>query len=121
MSGGGGAAPAARLEHELAAVRRGFAQRRLGFADVVLLSIPEPRQLLRQRIGDRTRRRRHFDLHARLAEPLAEWYGAVERLDPGRVLQGFPVSLDSVTLPAPRPDRHDLSLLEDLVHELPRL
>ena len=38
-----GVAPITRFEHELMAVRRMFTQRRLGFADVVLLSIPDPR------------------------------------------------------------------------------
>lgn len=55
-----------------------------------------------QREGDSTRRRRHFDLHARLVDPLAEWYAAVDRLDPGRVLHGFPAALDAVTRMPPR-------------------
>ncbi|MFE5704347.1 hypothetical protein [Rhodococcus koreensis] len=116
-----GAAPVTRFEHELAAVRRMFTQRRLGFADVVLLSIPNPQQLLRQRTTDSTRRRRHFDLHARLAEPLAEWYWVVDRLDPGRVLGGFPLELDTARLPPSRSDRHDGDLLDSVIDELPAL
>ncbi|MFD6395369.1 hypothetical protein [Nocardia sp. NPDC060249] len=116
-----GAAPFARFEHELAAVRGAFAQNRLGFPDVVLLSIPDARQLAAQRIGDQTRRRRHFDLHARLSEPLAEWYAAVERLDRGRVVDGFPSALDLDAVAIPRPDRHDMDLLDALVDELPPL
>jgi hypothetical protein len=116
-----GAAPVTRFEHELAAVRQMFTERRLGFADVVLLSIPDPQQLVRQRTGDRTRRRGHFDLHARLSEPLAEWYAALDRLDPGRVVDGFPPGLDIGALAPSRPDRHSRDLLEGLVDELPRL
>ncbi|MFE7421789.1 hypothetical protein [Rhodococcus sp. NPDC057529] len=52
-----GAAPITRFEHELAAACQMFARRRLGFADVVLLSIPDTQQLVAQRDGDRTRRR----------------------------------------------------------------
>ncbi|MCD2115086.1 hypothetical protein LQ384_28865 [Rhodococcus rhodochrous] len=92
-----GAEPISRFEHKFAAVREMFLDRRLGFADVVLLSIPDPQRLLAQRNGDPTRRRRHFDLPARLSEPLAEWYAAVERLDPGRVLHSFPEDVDVVT------------------------
>ncbi|MFF2082539.1 hypothetical protein ACFVVM_02130 [Nocardia sp. NPDC058176] len=114
-----GAAPLSRFEHELDAVRSAFAQRCLGFPDVVLLSIPDPPQLIAQRLGDPTRRRRHFDLHARLSEPLAEWYAALERLDSGRVIDGFPSALDLETLAPPRPDRYDLDRLDSLVDELP--
>ncbi len=116
-----GAAPVTRFEHELAAVRQMFTERRLGFADVVLLSIPDPQQLATQRNGDYTRRRGHFDLHARLSEPLAEWYAVLDRLDPGRVVDGFPSELGVAMLAPPRPDRHDTELLEVLVDELPTL
>jgi len=116
-----GAAPITRFERELAAVRKMFTGRHLGFADVVLLSVPDPQQLVLQRAGDPSRRRRHFDLHARLAEPLAEWYGALDRLDPGRVVDGFPPKLDDARLPPLRPDRHDRDLLDTLVDELPEL
>ena len=98
-----------------------FAQHRLGFTDVVLLSIPEPAQLIRQRNGDPTRRRRHFDLHARLADPLAEWYAALDSLDPCRVVHGFPDRLDTTALPSPRANRHDLDLLNALAQTLPTI
>ncbi|MFE3542779.1 hypothetical protein ACFXK0_07395 [Nocardia sp. NPDC059177] len=116
-----GAGPVVRFERELAAVRQAFTQRRLGFADVVLLSIPEPQQLAAQRAGDPTRRRRHFELHAQLAEPLRQWYSALGRLDPGRVVDGFPTELGDAIPEAPRTDRCDRDLLDSLVDELPAL
>jgi len=115
------AAPISQFEHDLAAVRQMFAQRRLGFADAVVISIPNYQQLELQRDSDPTRRRRNFNLHARLAEPLSEWYAAVNRLEPGRVLHGFPNELDVVTSIPPRPDRCDLQLLDRLLSELPAL
>ncbi len=116
-----GAAPFARFEYELAAVRGAFAQGRLGFPDVVLLSIPDAQQLAAQRAGDATRRRRHFDLHARLSEPLAEWYAALGRLDANRIVDGFPSALDLDTMAPPCADRYDLDLLDSMVDELPYL
>jgi hypothetical protein len=116
-----GAAPITRFERELGTVRQMFTEHRLGFADVVLLSIPDPKQLVQQRMGDPTRRRRSFALHARLAEPLAEWYGALEGLDPGRVLDGFPPVNNTAPLPPPRPNRQDRDLLDGLVDVLPAL
>jgi hypothetical protein len=116
-----GVEPIARFENEFAAVRQMFAQRRLGFADVVLLSIPDTQQLVKQRDGDPTRRRRSFELHARLAAPLAEWYAAIDRLDPGRVLHGFPAEVDIAAPAQPRPNRYDVNLLDSLRDELPAL
>lgn len=68
-----------------------------------------------------TRRRGYFDLHARLSEPLAEWCAVLDRLDPGRVVDGFPSELDIAMLAPPRPNRHDTELLDGLVDELPTL
>ncbi|MGG7099517.1 hypothetical protein [Rhodococcus sp. 24CO] len=88
-------------------------------AAVVVLSIPDIQRLVTQRDGDSTRRRRSFELHARLAEPLAEWYSAVDRLDPGRVIHGFPTEVDFAALAQPRPDRYDVNLLDRLLDVLP--
>ncbi len=117
-----GAAPISRFEHELTAVRQMFAQRRLGFADVVLLSNPGHQQLGLQRNSDPTRRRRDFNLHARLAEPLSEWYAAVNRLDgAGRVFHEFPADLDAAASVPPRSDRCDQQLIDRLLSNLPAL
>jgi hypothetical protein len=80
-----GAAPWSRFEHEPRETREAIAAGRLGFADVALVSIPSVAVLRTRKAADPTRQRRAFDLHARLREPLREWYTAVERAEPGRV------------------------------------
>jgi len=87
-----GAAPWSRFGHELRQVRAAFAAGRLGLADLVIVSIPSSSALRRQKAGDRTRRRHTFDLHETLAEPLREWYSAVEAVGPGRVVRSFPAT-----------------------------
>ena len=114
-----GAAPRSRWESELDITRRAFEVRALGLADLVLFGAPPLERLLAQRAGDVTRRRRHFDLHARLRDPLVEWYQAVEALDPGRVIweladQGIPDPP-----PLPRSVRTSTDLLDALVASLP--
>jgi len=63
------------------ASRRMFAANRLGVADLILVSIPDQDVLAARRHADKTRTRRNFDLHRRLAEPIREWYQAVSELD----------------------------------------
>ena len=70
--------------------RESFAAGRLGLADLLLVSIPESSALASRREGDRSRTRRHFALHARLAEPLRSWYRAIEMLDAERVVWEHP-------------------------------
>ncbi|WP_148228381.1 hypothetical protein [Rhodococcus jostii] len=60
-------------------------------------------------------------MHGRLAAPLAEWYAALDRLDPGRVIDRFPLELDTAMLPPSRSNRHDRDLLDSLIDELPAL
>lgn len=92
----------------VAACRRLIDERRLGIADLVLCSIPDEDALSRQRQGDPTRSRRHFELHRRLAAPLRDWYSALESVDPSRVDWTFPAAL-----PSPRRrDRYDIDLFE---------
>ncbi|MBL7257465.1 hypothetical protein [Paractinoplanes lichenicola] len=107
-------------EREVAANRAAIADGRLGFADLVLVSLPSGDELLARRNGDRTRRRRNFALHARLAAPLREWYRAWEVVAPGRVLWELPPSGLPVELPAPRADRYDPAVLDALISELVR-
>lgn len=69
-----GVTPTERPERELDAVREAFRDDLLGFADLVLVSIATPSQLRERRPRDQTRRRHSFELDARLAEPLRDWY-----------------------------------------------
>ncbi len=62
------------LQRQVDAYREMMGGHRIGFADAYLVSIPDPEVLELRRTGDRGRRRRNFALHARLGEPLREWY-----------------------------------------------
>lgn len=115
-----GLAPRAQFDRELAVTRVAFRTGRLGFADAVLLGLPDLETLQRQRDDDPTRRRRNFATHVQLREPLRQWYATLDGLDPGRVIWDLPA--DGVPkLPAPRPDRTALTLLDALVDALPAL
>ena len=66
-----------------------------------------------------TRRRRSFDQHSQLAEPLREWYQAIEALEPGRVVWELPSTGVPQSMPMPRERRSDVALLDRLVTLLP--
>jgi hypothetical protein len=102
----------------LEASRRAFDAGRLGLADLILVTIPDTATLSRHREGDRSRRRRNFGLHVQLAGALAEWYRAVERLDPARVIWHLPPGGLPGTLP-PREPRSGARLLDALLAGLP--
>lgn len=113
-----GAAPWSRFDHELRHTREAIAAGRLGFADVALVSIPAVHVLRTRRAADPARQRRSFDLHARLREPLREWYTAVERAEPGRVVwswraAGVPIAQSE------RANRCDPALLDSIIGHLP--
>jgi hypothetical protein len=114
-----GAAPWSRFEHELAQARHAFANGSLGFADLVLISIPAAAILRAQGDADTSRRRKAFALHSTLAEPLRSWYEAVEALEPGRVVWGLPANGLPRSSPGPRARRSDPALLDQLLHLLP--
>ena len=117
-----GAAPASRFAHELACVRKAMSHRQLGFADVVLVTVPDEETLRIQKVGDPTRSRRSFELHAKLREPLIEWYQCLGRLRPGKVVWELPTDVaDSVSGVVPGTDRYDVRVLDLLVAELPEL
>ena len=61
-----GAVPWPRFEHELRYVRKALADARLGFTDMVLVSIPPLHVLRSRKATDMARQRRSFDLHAKL-------------------------------------------------------
>jgi hypothetical protein len=113
-----GAAPWSRFQHELRHVRTAFATACLGFTDMVLVSIPPLHVLRSHNATDVTRRRRSFDLHAKLREPLREWYSAVELAEPGRVVWSWPLTGVPATLDE-RPQRSDPLLLDHVIEHLP--
>lgn len=115
-----GLAPRAQFDRELAVTRVAVRTGRLGFADAVLVGLPDLETLQRQRDHDATRRRRNFATHVQLREPLRLWYATLDSLDPGRVIWDLPA--DGVPkLPGPRPVRTSLALLDSLVDALPAL
>jgi hypothetical protein len=115
-----GLAPRAQFDRELAVTREAFRTGRLGFADAVLVGLPDTETLRHRRDGDRTRRRRNFAAHVQLREPLQQWYAALDSLDPGRVTWDLPAE-GVPKLPEPRADRCAPELLEELVAALPPL
>jgi len=116
-----GAASPERWRLEVAANRAAIAAGRLGFADLVLVSLPSVDELHRRRDADPTRQRRNFALHVRLAGPLREWYQALELVSPGRVRWELPPDGLPAVLPAARADRYDLALFDALIAALPTI
>lgn len=114
-----GAAPWSRFEHEFVHARHALAAGSLGFADLVLISIPATAILQARRNADTTRPRKTFALNSTLAEPLRSWYQAVDALDPGRVVWGLPANGLPLSSPGPRARRSDPALLDRLLHLLP--
>lgn len=113
-----GAASPERWAHEVAANRAAITAGRLGFADLVLVSLPPLEELRRRRDEDKTRRRRNFYLHAQLAEPLRQWYQALELVDPTRVRWGLPSDGVPAALPPARTNRSDPSIFDALLAAL---
>jgi hypothetical protein len=104
---------------EMAADREAVERRRLGFADLVLVSVPSLAVLRRHREADTARRRRNFERHVRLAEPLREWYSALDRVSPGRVSWRLPIGGVPTSGSLPRTDRYDIGLFDRLIDALP--
>ncbi len=102
----------------LEASRCAFDAGRLGLADLILVTIPDALTLSRRREGDHSRRRRGFDLHVQLAAALAEWYRAIEQLDPARVIWDLPPEGLPGKLPRREP-RTGNQLLDALLANLP--
>jgi hypothetical protein len=96
------------------ACRAAIVGQELGIADVVVCGDPGDEELAQRVAGDATRTRRRFELHRRLGPPLREWYAALQRLDPGRVIWGFPEELPVVS---PR-GRYDTGLFDAWMAEL---
>jgi hypothetical protein len=94
-----------------------MSERRIGFADRYLVTIPDAETLAARRAADPRRRRRHFDLHARLGKPLGEWYSALEDVRPGSVEWGF--DAQALRKPPELRDRYSVADLSALLARLP--
>jgi len=114
-----GASDSRRWRHEVAANREAVARRRMGFADLVLVSLPSLAELTRRREADTTRRRRNFERHIRLAEPLREWYETLDRLRPGTVRWNLPTEGVAEPWHPTRKDRYDVALFDRFIEALP--
>ena len=102
---------------ELAATRETVAQGRIGFADCYLVGNVDPRVARERAQADKTRRRRNFELHARLQPALLAWYAALDGVLPGRVQVGLPASTPKITSGGAR---YDLTAFDRVVSALPR-
>ncbi len=102
------------------ASRRMFAARRLGIADLFLVSIPDQDTLTRHKDADKTRKRRNFGVNSQLGEPLREWYHAVSQLDATRVHWSFPATgLHDLVRQGPRKPRTGPEIFDHLIDLLP--
>jgi AAA domain len=102
----------------LEASRPFFDAGRLGLADLIVVTIPDRDTLVRRRDGDSSRRRRNFGVHVQLATALAEWYRAIEQLDPSRLIWHLPIQGLPGKVP-PREPRSGIHLLDSLLGRLP--
>jgi hypothetical protein len=101
--------------------RHAVAAGRIGFADLILVSEPSEAELRRRRDADTTRRRRNFELHVQLVQPLRQWYQAVERVGAARVFWELPPTGLPVGFPPVGKGRCDLAAFDAVVAALPRL
>ncbi|WP_172387058.1 hypothetical protein [Streptomyces sp. MNP-20] len=111
-----GLASADAFESQLPLARRAIETRRLGLADLIACQIPSADTLRRHKEHDTTRSRRNFDVHAHLAEPLREWYQALDATDPGRVVWNWSTEPSLI-----RRQRYDRDLFDDWMKRLPAL
>ncbi len=87
-----GEAPERDWLHGLAATRETVERGRIGFADFYLVANIEPALARTRAQADNTRRRRNFELHARLQTALLTWYMTLDAVLPGRVQFGLPAT-----------------------------
>lgn len=104
---------------ELRANRSYFAKGRHGFADLVLVEVPDRSTLETRRDADRSRKRANFDLHVEMAEPLRQWYAALGRLEPSRVRWELPATGLRGLKPDPRQPRCGVELFDAFIDQLP--
>lgn len=116
-----GAATEAQWRAECTATREQIAAQRLGFAGRYCVRAIDADQARRQRDGDPTRTRRHFELHLRLQAPLIDWYRTLASVFPDRVQFDWPDTGEFEADPAAAPDplRYALDRFDALVAALP--
>jgi hypothetical protein len=114
---------ATTIEWELQrdAAREAFASGRYALADVFLVSDIDDATLRARRDADPSRPRRNFEHHVRLRDALLRWYGAIERIEPGRVLFGLPEDgvTPGLTAKGKRTRRSGPELFDELMRALP--
>ena len=105
------------------AARDAFSSRRYALADAFLVSDIDATTLRARRESDPSRTRRDFERHVLLRDSLLRWYGAIDRLEPGRVVFGLPADGLSPDLLAngKRARRSGRELFDSLMTELARL
>ena len=103
------------------AARDAFAAGRYALADGFLVSTIDIDTLRARRDADISRTRGNFERHVRLRDMLLRWYGAIDRLEPGRVLFGLPPGGIPPELIAKgkRATRSGRELFDRLMSELP--
>lgn len=109
--------------------REAFRQNRLGVVDRVMYLKASAATLAERKAGDTSRARRNFALHQRLGEAMEGYYATLERLWPGTVcwldaegeVSRHAALPEALSRGAPRRDRYDVALLDDLKAELDRL
>ena len=102
------------------AARDACASGRYALADVFLVSDVDIGTLRARREADPSRTRRNFERHVLLRDTLLRWYGAIDRLEPGRVVFGLPAEGIAPDLVAKgkRARRSGLDLFDKLMSEL---
>jgi len=102
------------------AARDAFASGRYALADVFLVSDVDIDTLRARREADPSRTRRNFERHVLLRDTLLRWYGAIDRLEAGRVVFGLPAGGIAPELVAKgkRARRSGLELFDELMKEL---
>jgi len=102
------------------AARDAFASGGYALADVFLVSDVDIDTLRARREADPFRTRRNFERHVLLRDALLRWYGAIDRLEPGRVVFGLPPGgiAPELISKGKRATRSGLALFDKLMNEV---
>ena len=103
-----GALPWRVVHDAVGSYRDAIVEKSLGIADVIVCSFPAVEVLEQRKLTDESRRRRNFELHRQMSEPLHDWYGALDSAEPGRVVWHLPDDLPASVVR----DRFDITLFD---------